>query len=161
MKEINIGLKISQWLLWTMTIYVLSFFIVAENILPVENSSGIEECKVFESEWVQILPDGTKQPVKIPGQCQEEEQGEVIVIETTLPKTMKDTWFSIRSSQQDLKIYVGEDLRQEYTTKDTRLFGKTSASTYVFFQIYEEDASKTLRIESISDSAYSGYSPSF
>lgn len=156
MKGFNIALKISQWLLWTMTIYVLSFFIIAEIVLPAETSSNIENCQTFQAEWVQILPDGTRQPVKIPGQCQGK-RGEVITIETTFPEDTKDTWCSIRSGQQDLKIYVGEELREEYSTKDTRLYGKNSTSAYIFFPVFEKDANKTLRIESVSDSAYSGH----
>ncbi len=156
MKELDIGLKISQWLLWTMTIFVLAFFIVAESVLPAETSSDVGECQVFEGDWVQIMPDGSRQPVNIPGVCQGE-KGSLMIIETTLPDNQMDTWFSIRSSQQDLRIYVGDELRKEYSTEGVRLFGKTSTSAYIFFRGYDEDANKTLRIECSSESAYSGH----
>ena len=156
MKKLDIGLMISQWLLWTMTIFVLAFFVVAENVLPAETSSNVEECQVFDADWVQIMEDGSEKPVTIPGVCQGK-RGEVMIIETTLPDNQSNTWFAIRSSQQDLKIYVDDKLREEYSTEDTRVYGKTSASAYIFFRGYQEDANKTLRIECSSDSAYSGH----
>ena len=70
---------------------------------------------------------------------------------------MRDISFSIRSMQQDFKIYIGDELRREYSTVDTQLFGKTSTISYVFFEAYRDDAGKTLRIEFMSDSSYAGY----
>lgn len=48
-------------------------------------------------------------------------------------------------------------LRAEYDTKDTRPFGKDSASRYVFCNMSEDDAGKELRIELTSHASnYSG-----
>ena len=80
-----------------------------------------------------------------------------MVITTTLPKDYDETSFAIRSSLQDIKFYVGKQLRAQYSTKDTRMAGKNSASRYIFCPTTYKDAGKTLRIELTTfTSNYSG-----
>ena len=55
-----------------------------------------------------------------------------MVLTTTLPDHYDETAFAIRSSLQDVKFYIGGELRAEYSTKETRLVGKNSASRFVF-----------------------------
>lgn len=64
--------------------------------------------------------DGSKQKINIPGKY-EVKPGHTMVIHTTLPKDYNETSFAIRSSLQDVKFYVDNTLRKEYSTKDTRL----------------------------------------
>ena len=64
---------------------------------------------------------------------------------------------AIRASLQTVRFYVDGSLRAEYDTKDTRPFGKDSASRYVFCNMSEDDAGKELRIELTSHASnYSG-----
>ena len=70
-----------------------------------------------------------------------------MVLTTTLPKDYDETSFAIRSSLQDIQFYVGNSLRTQYSTKDTRMAGKNSASRYIFCPTTYKDAGKTLRIE--------------
>lgn len=80
-----------------------------------------------------------------------------MVLTTTLPKDYDETSFAIRSSLQDIQFYVGNSLRTQYSTKDTRIAGKNSASRYIFCPTTYKDAGKTLRIElTIYTSNYSG-----
>lgn len=151
----NHVMKILQYILSIMVLGTLACFILGEVLLPVENEMESEESTLFQAEWERILPDGTRIPVEVPGEC-EAEYGENVVIETTLPSNQEDTWFSIWSSQQDLKIYVDNILRKEYSSQGTRLFGKNSANVYVFFEINKMDAGKKLRIETKSNSSYAG-----
>ena len=100
--------------------------------------------------------DGSKQKINIPGKY-EVKPGHTMVIHTTLPKDYNETSFAIRSSLQDVKFYVDKTLRKEYSTKDTRLAGKNSASRYIFCPTTYKDAGKTLRIELTTyTSNYSG-----
>ena len=148
--------NILQWILGTMMIAAFVFFFVGEVVLPPENLEDIGEHMLYDGEWVQVLADGTKEPIKVPGECQTE-KGEWVTIETVLPEEIRDISFCIRSMQQDFRIYVGDELRKEYSTIDTQLFGKTSTIAYVFFDVYGDDGGKTLRIEFMSDSSYAGY----
>ena len=100
--------------------------------------------------------DGTKQKIKVPG-TYEVSPGTTMVITTKLPKDYDETSFAIRSSLQDIKFYVGNSLRTQYSTKGTRMAGKNSASRYIFCPTSYKDAGKTLRIELTTyTSNYSG-----
>ena len=148
--------NILQWILGAMMIAAFVFFFIGEAVLSPENLEDIGEQMLYDGEWVQVLEDGTRVSIEVPGECKAE-HGEWVTIETVLPKDIRNISFSIRSMQQDFRIYVGDELRREYSTIDTQPFGKTSTITYVFFDIYREDAGKTLKIEFMSDSSYAGY----
>ncbi len=149
------GINIVQKILGYMVIAVFAFFVWGQIALPAENVVTEGECERLQAEWLRIMPDGSSVPVEVPGHC-EAGSKEVVVIETVLPQNQEDRTFCIRSMQQDMKIYVGGELRQEYSTLDTQLFGKTSTMTYIFFDIKKEDAGETLRIELVTVSSYSG-----
>lgn len=154
--KINRGMKIIKWILGGMLIFSFLFFIIGENVLPENDVMEGSTFQNFEAQWVQEMPDGTKTPVTIPGNC-DVSYGEWGVISTQLPENQTDTWLCARSMQQELNIYVGEELRKAYSTLETQKFGKTSTMTYVLFPIYESDAGKTLRIEFMSKSNYANY----
>lgn len=135
---------------------VLAFFLVGETMMPSENPTEKGSCVAYEADWERVLPDGTREGVKVPGQCSTN-RGETVRLESVLSKSQENTWFCMRASQQDMYVYVGDELRKVYTTVETRMFGDNSASAYVFFPIYDEDAGKILAIELISDSEYSGF----
>ncbi len=134
---------------------VLLFVILGEIFLPTEKSNTYEG-SVFHVQWEQVLEDGSRIPVLVPGEV-DAKKGETVVIESIMPEELSmNEWLCVRSSQQDMKIYIDGELRKHYTTEETRPFGNTSVSAYVFVEIFEEDAGKTIRVESTSTSFYSG-----
>ena len=156
MEKTERGMKILCHMLGYILIAVFLFFIIAQMVFPSGNEWGDSTYQVFQAEWVQEMPDGTKVPVKIPGNC-DVEYGEWGKISTKLPENQQKTWICIRSMQQDFKIYVGDELRKEYSTIEMQKFGKTSTMTYVFVPIYSEDAGEILRIEFMSKSSFANY----
>lgn len=150
------GMKIIQFILGIMMIGSFVFFVLGEIFSPVENNLKEKEFHVFEAEWEQRMPDGTMQPVTVPGRCTAE-YGEWVTIQTVLSNQLNDTWICARSMQQDMKIYVGDELRKEYSTLNTQPFGTTSTLTYLFFPLYESDAGQTLSLEFMTESSYAGY----
>jgi len=150
------GMKIIQNILAVILAGIFIFFVIGEMFLPEENHFDDGSCSIYEAQWVQVKPDGSEVSVEIPGNL-ETPKGEWVTIETVLPQEQEETWICIRSMQQELYIYVGEELRKEYSTLDTQLFGKTSTMTYVYFPLYDDDGGKPLRIEFMSDSPYAGY----
>ena len=156
MQKKNRVMSTLQWIMWLMMVATIVYFVAGELILPSEKMYTTNDCNSYNDGWVHVLGDGTTHTAKVPGEC-EVEYGEILAIEKILPENQEDTWICIRSSQQDFRIFVGDELREEYSTKNTRPFGKNSVSVYVFFQLYAKDAGRTLRIESVSHSPYSGY----
>ncbi len=150
------GFKIARCILSFFMICAFAFFLICEVVLPSDNSPDKGEFKVFKADWVRVFEDGSTEPVVVPGTCKAK-AGEWVSIITMLPEDLGDTSLCIRSLQQDFRIYVGGELRKEYTTVDTQLFGKTSTISYVIFDIEDEDAGKELRIDSMTISSYTGY----
>ncbi|MBQ9119270.1 MAG: response regulator [Lachnospiraceae bacterium] len=149
-------IQILKILFGIMFLTVLLLLVVGELVMPEEDPTARGECRLLEAEWERVYAEGIRGEIEIPGRC-EAERNEVVRIETRLPKNQENIWFCMRASQQDMRVYVGDELRQEYTTKETRLFGKDSASAFVFFEVYKEDAGKMLAIELVSSSEYSGF----
>lgn len=135
---------------------VVLFLFLGESFMPAENPTESGECVLLEADWERVFPDGTRESITLPGHC-DAERGEAVRIEITLPQNQSDTWFCMRASQQDMRVYVGDELRKEYSTKGTRLFGRNSASAFVFFKISDMDAGKVLAIETVSDCEYTGF----
>ncbi len=146
--------------LWCMMVGSLVLFWVGQWVMPNENRKEESTFHVLEAEWVQILPNGKEVPVAIPGNC-DVGYGEWGAIMTKLPQDLQDTWICMRSMQQELKVFVGDELRKEYSTLDIQKAGKTSTMTYVFAPLYQTDAGKELRVEFMSESSYCNYVSDF
>ena len=130
--------------------------VLSEIFLPNETDSVDYFCEKFETQWVQVLDDGSTVPIEVPGRL-EGDDGEKFTIETTIPSRLVNAgYLAAKSSRQDVNIYVDGDLRASYSTKNTRLYGKSSAPYYVFAKFNSSDEGKTLRIEYQTISEYSG-----
>ncbi len=156
MKEKGDSMQILKRIFFFFLISVFCYFVAGEIFLPVENAVGGRNCEVFESEWVRVYPNGTREIVEIPGKTKAE-RNEAILVETTLPEELEDgICLCFRSSQQDMEIYIDGILRQRYCTKDSRPFGKSSMSAYVFADLNSSDAGKKIRVIMVSASTYTG-----
>lgn len=138
------------------TMGVFLYLILGQIFMPAENREEKSENTTFSDGWVWIKEDGTREEIQIPGKC-DASRNELIVVENTLPDYVEDNvYLYIRSSKQEMKVYIDDVLRHEYTTKDTRLFGKTSAVAWVLVKLNSADAGKTIKMELQTDSSYSG-----
>lgn len=132
------------------------YFLLGELFLPANKLNQYSECSEYQGEWERIMPDGTRETVTMPGKCVAA-RNETVVVETILPENMEDgRYLCFRSAKQDMRFFVDGQFRREYSTKEERLFGRMSAAAYIFLEINEEDAGKTLRVELCTDSSYSG-----
>lgn len=135
---------------------ICSYFVFGQIYLSHEREKSDGDYQTFSEGWVWIKEDGTREEIDIPGKCGAE-RNELIVVENILPDDVEDNvYLCVRSSKQEMKVYIDEELRQEYTTEDTRLFGKVSAVAWVFVELKSEDAGKTIRMEIQTNSSYTG-----
>lgn len=125
---------------------------------------GVDERTVSENSPSLLYPgtftweksDGTTEEITVPGSY-DVPAGETMVITSTLPADFDASSIAIRSSLQDINIYIDGTLREQYSTSKTRLIGKNSASRFIFCSTSHEDAGKELRIELTTyTSNYSG-----
>lgn len=139
-----------------MAFVVLGSFVLGELIFPDERDNISTECKIFETDWYHVLEDGRREKVEVPGKVPAE-FGEVVTIETTLPQELVNReCLCFRVVWQDVEIYIDGELRESYSTKDSRPFGTNSAFRYLFVELYEEDAGKELSFQFSSNSKYAG-----
>lgn len=149
-------MKYIKWIFAVMFVALLLYLVLGQVFLETDVPDNGYYCEEFNENWIQIKADGSRSPVTIPGKCQAE-RDEEITVETKLPETIDaKAVLCFRSAKQDMEIYVDGVLREEYSTKATRLFGKTSAVAYVFLELMPEDAGKTLTLVTRTDSSYSG-----
>ncbi len=135
---------------------MMAFLFVGEVIFPDERDMGETDCQIFEAQWEQVLENGERIPIEVPGSVPAK-YGEVITIVTTLPKDLNnDDVISFRPIWQDVDIYIDGEHRVSYSTEDTRPFGLNSAFRHVFVELNEEDAGKELFFCFSSNSKYAG-----
>ena len=148
--------KIISVIFGILLVIVAAYFILGELFLPSDDLDEAYVCTEYTGEWERITATGAREPVGMPGKC-EADRNEVVVVETKLPELIEnDRYLCFRSGKQDMRFYIDGELRQEYSTMENRLFGRMSAVAYIFLDIDEEDAGKVLRLETQTDSSYSG-----
>ena len=129
---------------------------LSQIFLPREVDDSGFFCEEFTPQWSQVMEDGTRKPVELPGVL-EGKRGENFVIETKVTARLADAgYFCMKSARQDINIFVESKLRASYSTEETRLYGDSSAPFYLFAKFSPEDEGKTLTIEAQTVSAYSG-----
>lgn len=134
---------------------VFTFFFYFRTVVPSEVSS-IEKCDHLQAEWERVFPDGSTVPIALPCEL-DAAKNEVITIKTILPNDISEECvLCFRTSKQDMTILIDDKIREEYSTKDTRLFGKNSVSIYLFVPLSSEDSCKKLTVQFSTDSSYTG-----
>ena len=137
-------------------VLILTFLMIGQKIFPDERDMLVTECQTFEAQWQQVLENGERQDVTIPGQIPAQ-WGEVITLATTLPDGLHNgEALCFRPIWQDVDIYVDGELRLHYSTEDSRPFGKNSAFRCLFLNLNEEDSGKELLYSFSSESKYAG-----
>ena len=138
--------KYKRILFYVVILVLLAAFVLGQRIYPSERDTVTEESITFTGTFYRVLADGTEQEIQVPGRC-DVPAGELLVIRSVLPQDYKDNTIAIRSTLENVRIYIGGELRTVYDTENTRPFGKNSASRYVFCETSGEDAGKEVRIE--------------
>lgn len=152
----NKGITISKVIFVLLAVGVCLYLFFGEIFLSAENQNKSFGCKDFSEGWKLVLEDGSKVDAIIPGK-NPVERNENMVIENILPADLEDNlYMCFRNSKQEMKIYIDGELRQEYSTKDTRPFGRVSAVAYVYVHLTSDDAGKTIRVELCTDTSYTG-----
>lgn len=130
-------------LMFAILIWFVAMEIFGTNERMIDMSA---DSLIYSGSFTWQKPDGSAESVDVPGHYSIP-AGETMILTTTLPDDYNAHVIAFRSSLQDVKCYIDGELRAEYSTKDTRLSGKNSASRYIFCDTSSADARKELRIE--------------
>lgn len=135
---------------------VLLYLLIAVIVFPSEKEQVSTDCRLLETEWEQILDNGKRIPIEVPGNIKAQ-KGEVVTIATVLPQNIKNGEnLCFKPIWQDVNIYIAGKLRKSYNTKDTRPFGTDSTMRYLFVELTEKDAGSELTYQFVSNSKYAG-----
>ena len=138
------------------TVFIVMFLVIGEIVFPDERDAVRTDCELFETEWMRVLDNGEKVPVETPGKVPAE-YGEVVTLTTTLPDNVYNgETICFRTIWQDVTVYIDGELRQEYSTQNSRPFGTNSTTRYTFVELFEEDAGKEMIYQFSSNSKYAG-----
>lgn len=138
--------KYKRILFYVVILVLLAAFLLGQSIYPSERETITEESITYTGTFYRVLADGTEEEIPVPGRC-DVSAGELLVIRSVLPQDYHENTIAIRSSMENVRIYIGGELRTVYDTENTRPFGKNSASRYVFCETSGEDAGQEVRIE--------------
>lgn len=139
-----------------LAICALLYLLIGEIILPEERKRIDYSYQPIKEGWEWVHEDGTTESVTIPGEY-DVQRNSIMTIQNSLPDNLENnTYLLFYSLRQDMRIFIDDELREEYSTENTRLFGRTSSAYYIFLEVSAADAGKTIRIELKSDSDYSG-----
>ena len=133
-------------LFYMVMVMLLFLFLLGQRIYPSEREKVTEESITYTGTFFWEKADGTEEEIRIPGKY-DVPAGEPLVIRSVLPEDYNENTIAIRASLENVRIFIDGELRTVYDTKDTRPFGKNSASRYVFCETSGEDAGQELRIE--------------
>ena len=111
---------------------ILVYFALGQLLLPRETDASYQRCEIFDTPWEQVFTDGSRESVEVPGVCKAS-PGVPFVIETVLGDIETNSSLSFYSIKQDMKIYVGDELRTTYSTKETRILGNSSIRNIISF----------------------------
>lgn len=141
--------RILNWLTLVLTAAIVLIMVMANRAGPSEREFG-NDIIDFNEGW--INQDGRE----ITAPTDVEDSNGTIVITNIVPKIEDGRFFCIRSSQQDVSISIDGVERETYSTKESRFFGKNSASRYVFAELFSEDAGKDISVTLTTSSIYAG-----
>ena len=115
--------KYKRILFYVVICVLLAAFLLGQYIYPSERETVTEESITYTGTFYRVLADGTKEEIPVPGKC-DVPAGEPLVIRSVLPQDYHENTIAIRSSLENVRIYIGGELRALYDTENTRPFGK-------------------------------------
>jgi len=150
MRHINAVSKVILCLFWICFAIVFGLFLWEMNFMPKDDPISNGSLKDYNSNWTLEYQDGKTQKVNLP-MTAKAKKNEWITISKALPHKLKGyDSIRLRSSQQDMYVYVGKELRYFYGNAKHRFYGSTSPSAYIIIPITDKDAGKLVKIQSES-----------
>lgn len=133
--------------LFLMLLVTLGYLYLGEFFLPVENQVGDYSVNDYSQDWSIQVGEQLEQITTLPIRLADYSSG-ATVLKKELPKQgVGGKYLCFWNRGNVLKVYVDDELRQEYDTEKSRAFGFVSPYLYIFVPLQEADAGKTIRIE--------------
>ncbi|MBO5489239.1 MAG: response regulator, partial [Eubacterium sp.] len=131
---------------------VVIYFLLGQTRLPSESFMDDSRYEELDGEWFLSVEGSKKEKIELPYKFEshysEKRDYEQVVLSTKIPtQGLTNTSLVFWTKGNDFDIYVGDELRLRYNTRDSRWFGFDSPYQYVIAELKDEDAGKELRLE--------------
>ncbi len=147
MKRVERVLKIAFILVFFLAVFVFVAAIFIK-IDPGEAYIGSFNSFDLSDGWTVYLPDGSMLEDRDLPESSKVTEGQQIAIERNLPDTISDGMrMGLRSSREEMKIYVDGQERGSYSVDDFATKRKSVVSAYVLVDLNAADAGKPIRVE--------------
>lgn len=142
----------SQWKKWiylllgvVLTSVIVLFVIMA--VSPYKNMwFGRRGCSVWNQGWLYETTDGQSERITLPAEIDMDGRQE-IRINNVIPTVYgADQTLCIRSSQQDVEVWIDGKMIETYSDEHYRVIGQASASVWLFVDLKEEYCGKTIEL---------------
>lgn len=140
------------------SLFAIGVLVVSQCFMPGrgEAYTGSSFYEDISDSWIYFAEGGTTQNVNLPCVI-DVENNQKIVVERNLPDLIQDhLCLFIRSSRQNVRIFVDNELRSEYVTDNLSFFARNVPSAYVFAELCMEDSGKPVRVEIWGSSTFRG-----
>ena len=139
-------------------VFIVTIIAFIRGEFFIDDSSGIHQdtvCEQLSDGWVLLGADGSRGAITVPGKFAT--VNGTVIVEHAIPETdTADRCICIRSSQQEVRAYVDDELVMSYLKNEDSFAWDELVSAYLFIPLSPEYGGKTLRLELSSDSTYSG-----
>ena len=99
--------------------------------------------------WELVRSSGRRTPITLP-YVDSAADNEILSIEAVLPIGIRgNDCLSLRALRQNVKIYIGDELREFYESPEGIFSWSTPISNYLYIALNPSDAGKTVRIEGL------------
>ena len=136
--------------------FSIAMCMVGEYSLADERTYTDSSLEDISEGWERVRWNGTVEPLVLPGQFDTEESHEFVIRKRVNTWQDRDCYLSFSSNKQEVEVYVGEELRYTYSTRNTRWFGANSPGIFLFVPLHPADDGKIVRIVLKGDNNYSG-----
>ncbi len=134
----------------------LAIMIIGENSLTDERTFTDATYEDFNDGWYRVYSDGTTENITPPTQVEPESNAPIVIEKVLDVWDDKDEYLTFDSTKQDVSVYIDEELRYSFSTKDTRPFGHSSPGTIMFVPLHPSDEGKTIKIVLEGHNNYTG-----
>ncbi|MBR6159501.1 MAG: hypothetical protein IKQ40_04295, partial [Lachnospiraceae bacterium] len=145
LKILEDTLKAGVLFVLLITVAIIIYSIVDDNIAG-EAPMGSFESEDFNDGWT-LITDGLSVKVRLPASVNIREGKEITVI-NYLPEDLHDGMnLMMRAAMEDVRIYIDEQLRVEYSSASLRNKMYYLPSAWIVTELSEKDAGKKIRID--------------